>query len=141
MVSIKDIAKVTQGIEDAAHMQGYSAQLCNAHLDPDREISAVETFRSRRVDDLIVTCTGIPSNITTPGTMVAYQRISTAFQPASGGIAQQIVDFAARHDVDLIVLLCHGRTGVDRCIHGKVTQKVLSDWTCSTLTIRGRQHR
>ena len=49
------IAEVVQGIEDAAHTQGYTVLLCNSHSDPEREISAVETLRSRRVDGLIVT--------------------------------------------------------------------------------------
>jgi DNA-binding LacI/PurR family transcriptional regulator len=49
------IAPVVQGIEDAAQKQGYTVILCNSHSDPEREIGAVETLRSKRVDGLIVT--------------------------------------------------------------------------------------
>ncbi len=49
------IAEVVQGIEDAAHVQGYTVILCNSHADPEREIGAVETLRSKRVDGVIVT--------------------------------------------------------------------------------------
>ena len=49
------IAEVVQGVEDAAHGCGYTVILCNAHSDPEREISAVETLRSKRVDCVIVT--------------------------------------------------------------------------------------
>jgi nucleotide-binding universal stress UspA family protein len=71
---------------------------------------------------------------------LAYERISIEHRPASGGIARQILDFAAGHDVDLIVLSSHGRTGVDRWIHGNVAQKILTGCTCSTLVVRGWQH-
>lgn len=71
---------------------------------------------------------------------LAYERISIQYRPALEGIARQILDFAAENDVDLIVLSSHGRTGVERWIHGNVAQKVLTGCTCSTLVVRGRQH-
>jgi nucleotide-binding universal stress UspA family protein len=71
---------------------------------------------------------------------LAYERLSIEFRPASEGIARQILDFAAEHDVDLIVLSSHGRTGVERWIHGNVAHKVLTGCTCSTLIVRGRHH-
>ncbi len=49
------IAQVVQGIEDAAHKDGYTVILCNSHSDPEREIGAVEVLRSKRVDGVIVT--------------------------------------------------------------------------------------
>ena len=49
------IAPVVQGIEDAAQQHGYTVILCNSHSDREREISAVETLRSKRVDGVIVT--------------------------------------------------------------------------------------
>jgi nucleotide-binding universal stress UspA family protein len=70
---------------------------------------------------------------------LAYERISIEYRPAAEGIARQILDFAAEHDVDLIVLSSHGRTGVGRWIHGNVAQKVLTGCTCSTLIVRGQQ--
>jgi nucleotide-binding universal stress UspA family protein len=69
---------------------------------------------------------------------LVYERISIEYRPAAEGIARQILDFAAQDDVDLIVLSSHGRTGVDRWIHGNVAQKVLTGCTCSTLIVRGR---
>jgi len=64
-------------------------------------------------------------------------QISIEFRPASGGIARQILDYAAEHDVDLVVLSSHGRSGVDRWVHGSVAQKLLSNCSCSTLVVRG----
>jgi nucleotide-binding universal stress UspA family protein len=70
----------------------------------------------------------------------AYEHISIEFRSAAEGIARQILDFAAQHDVDLIVLSSHGRTGVGRWIHGNVAHKARTGCTCSTLIVRGRQH-
>ena len=68
-----------------------------------------------------------------------YEHISVEHRPASEGIARQILDFAAEQGVDLIVLSSHGRTGIDRFIHGNVAHKVLTGCSCSTLVVRGRK--
>lgn len=49
------IAQVVQGVEDAAQEHGYTVILCSSNSEPAREISAVETLRSKRVDGVIVT--------------------------------------------------------------------------------------
>ncbi|HSR32096.1 MAG TPA: universal stress protein [Anaerolineae bacterium] len=67
---------------------------------------------------------------------LASEQVSIEYRPALGGIARQILDYAAGNDIDLIVLSSHGRTGVDRWVHGSVAQKVLSNCSCSTLVVR-----
>ena len=69
---------------------------------------------------------------------LASDMVSIEFRPAAGGIARQIVDYAAEENVDLMVISSHGRTGVDRWIHGSVAQKILNSCSCSTLIVRGR---
>jgi DNA-binding LacI/PurR family transcriptional regulator len=49
------IAAVVQGIEATAQDHGYTVILCNSGAVPEREIAAVETLRSKRVDGVIVT--------------------------------------------------------------------------------------
>lgn len=49
------VAEVVQGIEDGAHERGYSVILASYNSEPQREISAVEMLRGRRVDAVIVT--------------------------------------------------------------------------------------
>jgi nucleotide-binding universal stress UspA family protein len=66
-----------------------------------------------------------------------YDRISIEYRPASDGVARQILSYASKQGVDLIVLSSHGRTGIDRWVHGSVAQKVLTGCTCSTLVVRG----
>ena len=67
---------------------------------------------------------------------LASDRISIEYRSAAGGIARQILDYAAEENIDLMVLSSHGRTGVGRWIHGSVAQKILSSCACSTLIVR-----
>ena len=49
------VAEVVQGIENRAHERGYSVILASSNSEPQREISAVEMLRGKRVDAVIVT--------------------------------------------------------------------------------------
>ncbi|MBN1315022.1 MAG: LacI family DNA-binding transcriptional regulator [Anaerolineales bacterium] len=49
------IAEVVQGIEDAAQNHGYTVVLCSSRGESSREMNAVDTLRSKRVDGVIVT--------------------------------------------------------------------------------------
>lgn len=53
----------------------------------------------------------------------------------------RILDYAQRHETDLIVMATHGRTGVAKWIYGSVTEKVLRNWQSSMLVIRPPAHR
>jgi nucleotide-binding universal stress UspA family protein len=68
-----------------------------------------------------------------------YERITVEHRSAEEGVARQILDYAAENGVDLIVMSSHGRTGVDRWVHGSVTEKVLGSCACATLVIRGQR--
>jgi len=53
----------------------------------------------------------------------------------SGPPAPEIVDYAAEHQVDLIVTGSHGRTGIGRLL-GSVASGVLSQARCDVLTVK-----
>lgn len=53
-----------------------------------------------------------------------------------GHPAEAIIEFAKTHDVDLIVLGTHGRTGVVRMVVGSVAEKVIRNSDCPVLTVR-----
>jgi nucleotide-binding universal stress UspA family protein len=53
----------------------------------------------------------------------------------SGRVASQVVDYARRHAVDLIVLGTHGRTGVSHAILGSVAEAVVRRASCPVLTV------
>ena len=55
---------------------------------------------------------------------------------AQGAPHQAILDFADAHDVDLVVMGTHGRTGLDRYLIGSVTERVVRLSDAPVLTVR-----
>jgi nucleotide-binding universal stress UspA family protein len=54
----------------------------------------------------------------------------------SGPPHRAILDYVDEHDVDLIVMGTHGRTGLDRYLLGSVTEKVVRLSSVPVLTVR-----
>ncbi len=54
----------------------------------------------------------------------------------SGRVADTIIDFAASHQVDLIVMSTHGRTGAARWIIGSVADRVVHGAHVPVLLVR-----
>jgi nucleotide-binding universal stress UspA family protein len=54
----------------------------------------------------------------------------------SGRPAEGILDYAEQHEIDLIVMTTHGRSGLERWEYGSVSEKVVRGAHCSTLVIR-----
>ena len=59
---------------------------------------------------------------------------ATTIEPA----ATSILDYAETHQVDLLVMATHGRTGLLRWVYGSVTEKVLHGAKRSMLIARAR---
>lgn len=57
-------------------------------------------------------------------------------QVESAAPAEQIVDYTDEKDIDLVVMGTHGRRGVDRMLFGSVTEEVVREADCPTLTVR-----
>jgi len=53
----------------------------------------------------------------------------------SGRPAEQILDYANKNQVDLIIMSTHGRSGVSRWVIGSVTDKVVRHSVTPVLTI------
>jgi nucleotide-binding universal stress UspA family protein len=58
----------------------------------------------------------------------------------TGPAAAAILKYAELHDIDLIGMATHGRTGLRRWMYGSVMEKVLHGATCSMLVVRPGQH-
>jgi nucleotide-binding universal stress UspA family protein len=52
-----------------------------------------------------------------------------------GDPAQEILRYAARHPIDLIVVGAHGRTALSRILLGSVTERVLRGARCPVLVV------
>ena len=54
-----------------------------------------------------------------------------------GGTPHQVIlDYTDEHDIDLVVMGTHGRTGLDRYLLGSVTEKVVRTSDVPVLTVR-----
>lgn len=71
---------------------------------------------------------------------LAHYDLPLSIAVEDGFAAQRIVDYSAGHEVDLIVMATHGRTGLRRWAYGSVTEKVLRSGQCSLLVIRPEEH-
>ena len=49
-----------------------------------------------------------------------------------------IVDYARDHEVDLVVIATHGRTGLSHVLLGSVAERIVREAPCPVLTIRVR---
>jgi nucleotide-binding universal stress UspA family protein len=56
--------------------------------------------------------------------------------PLAGSPADAIIQYTETHDVDLIVMSSHGRTGSRRWVYGSVAEKVMHHAHCATAIIR-----
>ena len=52
----------------------------------------------------------------------------------------EILDYAAAHDVDLIVMGTHGRGGMSHLLLGSIAERVIRRAPCPVLTVRHPQH-
>jgi nucleotide-binding universal stress UspA family protein len=48
-----------------------------------------------------------------------------------------ITEYVDDHDVDIVVTGTHGRTGLDRYLLGRITEKVVRPSDAPVLTVRG----
>ena len=58
-------------------------------------------------------------------TDIAYGRASSA-----------IIEYAGTHNIDMIIIATHGRTGLEHLIFGSTTERVVREAPCPVLTIR-----
>jgi nucleotide-binding universal stress UspA family protein len=62
---------------------------------------------------------------------------SASTQVLAGPVAECIVDYAKEHQIDLIVMSTHGRSGPSRWVNGSVAEKVLHGSHCPVLIVHG----
>ncbi len=61
--------------------------------------------------------------------------IHTSAALGYGKPADEIIDFAEKHNVDLIVMCTHGRSGITRWVLGSVAEKVVRHSPVPVLTV------
>lgn len=53
-----------------------------------------------------------------------------------GDVVGELVDYAAKHEVDLIIIATHGRSGVSRWVWGSVADRILRSACVPVLMVR-----
>ena len=67
------------------------------------------------------------------------QETPVSIEVSRGSPADQILDYAEAHGMDLIAMSTHGRSGVGRWVFGSVTDKVLHSGDTAVLVVRATQ--
>jgi len=62
--------------------------------------------------------------------------LSVRTEVPTGNVAETIIDYASKNDIDLIVIATHGRTGLSRWALGSVADKVLTGATSPIFLVR-----
>lgn len=68
-------------------------------------------------------------------TSLHHRKVDAKAEIDTGDPAKQIVAYADAHDVDLIVMSSHGRTGLARLAYGSVANKVLQTAPCEVVVV------
>jgi nucleotide-binding universal stress UspA family protein len=71
--------------------------------------------------------------------VVAKSSVPTSLNVISGAVAEDIIDVADGHKVDLIIMCSHGLSGIERWAFGSVSERVLRGANCATMVIRGQE--
>jgi nucleotide-binding universal stress UspA family protein len=78
-------------------------------------------------------------SVTKAEAMLRGKEIEVRSQVLLGDPAEEIIDYAAKEDIDLIVMCSHGSSGIRRWVFGSVTEKVLRGTTTPVLVIRPKE--
>ncbi|WP_424004780.1 universal stress protein [Haloarcula salina] len=62
--------------------------------------------------------------------------VETVTAVSGGDPHSAILDYAAEHDIDLVVMGTHGRTGIERYLLGSIAEKVVRTSDVPVLTVR-----
>lgn len=102
------------------YMIGTEKQLRDMQKETEKY---VESYLSKAVDDL------------------RKDDIAVQTVVVSGRPAEEILDYANKNQVDLIIMSTHGRSGVSRWVLGSVTDRVVRNSKAPVLTITPRECR
>lgn len=75
---------------------------------------------------------GVEKHLEKPGTQTIHIKSEILF----GDPAEQIVDYAVKSDIDLVVMSTHGQSGIKRWTLGSVSEKVVRVINCPVALIR-----
>ena len=69
---------------------------------------------------------------------LAKHKFKTRLEVPEGNPAEELIKYASRNSIDLIVMSTHGRTGVSKWAFGSIAEKVLKGADSPILLIRAK---
>ena len=145
MINIpKNILAPTDFSEVSKVAVGYAAKLADAvhaslhlhHVAPDPKAGNWAVESAGMGHTLDQTAGNVREKLDTLLTAEERANLTLESYVGFGAPADQIVDYAGTHDVDLIVMGTHGRGGIEKMWLGSVTEKVLRQADCPVLVVR-----
>jgi nucleotide-binding universal stress UspA family protein len=78
-------------------------------------------------------------SVLTGEAMLRDQGVEVRSEVLLGDPAEEIIDYAEKEDIDLIIMCSHGSSGIRRWVFGSVTEKVLRGTATPVLVIRPKE--
>ncbi|MEJ2110371.1 MAG: universal stress protein, partial [Acidobacteriota bacterium] len=63
--------------------------------------------------------------------------VEVEFHAVEGHVAHEILEYAERNDINMIVIATHGLSGLKHLLLGSVAEKVINRSPCPVLTVKG----
>jgi nucleotide-binding universal stress UspA family protein len=145
MVTIRRILFPTDFSEHADHAwpfalyfaQGFGAEVHLLHVvtPPPR---LVEAYSVNFDPEQLTTALTAEANTSMDRLLQAAQERNLTFhrEVRVGVDFHEIIDYARVHQIDLIVMATHGRTGLAHALVGSVAEKVVRKAPCPVLTVK-----
>jgi nucleotide-binding universal stress UspA family protein len=121
-----------QAVEEAMEFVEYPSNLHILHVLPD--LSPVEPGVMWNTIDNDIRKENVRKAFYNRYTDPEYQRVH--FAVMIGDASSEIIDYAQDHEIELIIISSHGRTGFNRFLMGSVAEKVIRHAHCPVLVLR-----
>ena len=130
-------AALTYGIELA---RVFGARLDLLHVSEHPEAAAEMGYPLGLVETVHNVHNTTVGRLRTLVTENEARELSPEYAMRVGTASNEIVGYEKEHDIDLIVMGTHGRSGVTRVVLGSVAERVVRKAPCPVLTVHNPEH-
>ena len=122
----------------------FSAQLHLLHVVPDPamlvpeahafSVEAMQAQTAALIEDATTRLSTMPSDGWDDGQAVVRE-------VRTGVVFMEVIDYVRSHDIDLLVIGTHGRSGLMHVLMGSVAEKIVRKCPCPVLTVKPAGHQ
>jgi len=96
------------------------------YVDSEEELEQLRVSRRSAADDYLDRLVS----------RLKYDGVNIQSEVIVGKTAESLADYAKKHDIDLIIIATHGRSGVSRWVWGSIADRVLRSSHIPVLVVR-----